>query len=152
MAQGISTVGRYVDLYYPVALQMIVFSSRHANLGILRKDNYSRVVVANPNLVLSANHAEAVNATEFRLLDSKLLVTIIKHATKVSDNDFLSCCHIGCATDNLLRLSLAKVNGCYMKVVAIGMNVASKYLADKETLQASLNCLHFFECAYFQSA
>ena len=117
MTQGIRTVGCNVNLNHPVALQMIVFSSRLTNGSVFGQHDNAIMTCAHANLVLGTNHAKALNATQFRLLDYKFLVAIIEHAAQVGNYNLLTCSHIRCTANNLLRFCLAKVNGCYMQVV-----------------------------------
>ena len=99
--QCVGTVGGDVHLYQPVALQVIVFSGRSTHLSVLGQHDDTGMVGADANLVLCANHAAALHATQFRLLDNKFLVAVVEHAAQVGNNHLLSRSHVGRATDNL---------------------------------------------------
>ena len=57
MTQRICTIGRQVNLYHPIALQVVVFCSGLTDFGILRKYDDAIVACAHANLILSANHS-----------------------------------------------------------------------------------------------
>ena len=81
VTQCISTVGSDINLNQPIALKMIILSSRLTYWSILRENNNTSVVCTHTNLILSTNHTKALHSTEFASLDSKTLVTIVKYTT-----------------------------------------------------------------------
>ena len=110
MAESISTVGCNINLYYPVAFKMIVFGSRHSDLSILRQYDDAIVRGANTDFVFGTNHAKTLYATKLRFFDYEFLVTIIEHAAKVGNDNFLTSSNIRSATNNLLWFALAEVD------------------------------------------
>ena len=71
----------------------------HSGIIVLPDDAVVRGTDA--NLVLGTNHAQRLDATQLRLLDDKLLVTIIEHTTQICHNDLLSCSYIRSTTHYL---------------------------------------------------
>ena len=75
------------------------------------------MVVADTDFVLSTNHAQRLYTTQLRLLNHELLVAVIEHTAQIGHNHLLASSHIRCTTHNLLRLTFAQVNRCYMQMV-----------------------------------
>ena len=124
---------------------MIVFRSGSPHHGIVRQDNDAVVRRTHANLILGTNHAKTVNSAELGFLDDKFLVAIIEHAAKVGNDDFLPLSHIGRTTDNLLGLAFAMVNCRDMKMITVGMSLASKHLSHEQALQTSTDRLDLFQ-------
>ena len=101
VTQTISTICRDVNLDEPITLQMIILCSGCTNHCILRQYDNTRMVIANADLILCTDHTVRLYTTEFRLLDEKLLVAIVKHATQISHNHLLTCSYIRRTTHNL---------------------------------------------------
>ena len=117
MGKGISTIGGDVDFDHPVALQMIILSSRCTYYSVIREYDDAIVRSSDANLVLGTNHAQRLNAAQLGLLDDKLLVAIVEHTAQVSHYDLLACCHVRCSTDYLLRLTFTQVHCCDVQVI-----------------------------------
>ena len=131
---------------------MEILRCRRTHHGLLGENHDTGVIGAHANLILGADHAKAFYATELRFLDDKFLVAIIEHAAQVGHNDLLASSHIGCATHDLLGLALAKVYGCDMQMIAIGMGLTSENFTHEETLQSSFDGLHLFERVHLKSS
>ena len=145
MRKTVGTVGGDVDLYEPVALQVVILSSRLTDRSILGQDDNTSMAGANANLVLGTDHTAGLNTTQFRLLDDKLLVAVVEDTAKVGYNHLLSGSYVGCTADNLARFALTQVNSRHMQVVAVGMSLARQYLTHIETFQTTLDTLHLFQ-------
>ena len=152
MAESVGAVGRDVDLNDPVALQVVIVGCGLSHGGVVGEHNDAVVAGAHANLVFGADHAEALDAAQFRFLDDKLLVAVIEHAAQVGHDNLLSCCHVGCSTNDLLRFALAEVYCCDVQVVAVGMHLTGKHLAYIQSLQTAFHGLYFFQCVYFETA
>ena len=101
VTQGISTVSRDVNLYEPVALQVVIFSGWSTHDSILWQNDDTSMRGAHTNLILCTNHSTGVYTAQLGLLDDKLLVAIIEHAAQVGHNDFLTSSNVGRSTDYL---------------------------------------------------
>ena len=101
VTQGISTVGGDIDINHPITFKMVVFSGWRAYDSIVGEYDDTAVVIAYADLVFSANHAEGVDASQAALLDDELLVAIVKHATEVGNNHFLTSGYIRRSADDL---------------------------------------------------
>ena len=64
MAQGISTVGRNVDLNQPVALEMKIFGSGLPNRCIVGQHNDTIMAAAHTYFVFGTDHAAAFHSAE----------------------------------------------------------------------------------------
>ena len=142
--QRIRAVGGNVNLYHPVAFQMIVFSRRLTHRSVFRQYDDTVVRGTHTDFVFCANHTQRLNAAQLRFLDLELLVAVIEHTTQIGNDHLLTSCHIGSATHNLLWFALTQVNGCHMQVVAVGMCLTGEHLAHIQSFQSSFNCLYFF--------
>ena len=101
VTQSVSTVSGDVNLDKPVALQIVVLSSRSSYYCILRQNNDTIVTCAHANLVFSADHTVTLYTAELRLLDYKLLITIVEHTAQISNNNLLTCSNVRSTTNNL---------------------------------------------------
>ena len=113
----VRAVGCDVYLDNPVALQVIILGSRLTDGSVLRQHDDAIMSGAHANLVFGTNHTKRLYAAELRLLDRKLAVAVVEHAAQVGNDNLLTSSYVRCAADNLLRLALAEVDGCDMKVV-----------------------------------
>ena len=127
--EGVGTVGGDVHLDEPVALQVIVFSSRCAHLCVVGQYDDAGVVVTDTDFVFGTDHAARLHASEFRLLDDELFVAVVEHATQVGHDDFLSSGHVGSAANYLRWRFAAQIDGSDMQVVAVGMRFTSEHLS-----------------------
>ena len=150
MRKGISTIGRDVNLNHPIALQIVIFGSRCSHHSVIGQHYDSVVAGSHANLVFGTNHSVRLDTTKLCLLDHKLLVSIIEHATQVGHNHLLSGSHIRRSAHNLLGLSLSQVNGGEMKV-GVGNILASEHLAHEQAFQTAFNRLHFLQSVNLQT-
>ena len=150
MAQRIGTVGSDVDLDEPVALEMIVLGCRCSHHGIFRQHDDSCMRSADADFVLSTNHAQALITAQLGALDLEFLVAIVEHTAQIGHNDLLAGGHVRRTTDNLLRLSLAKVDSCQVQM-GFRYVLTGQHLSDKKPLQASLDALHFFNTTHLET-
>ena len=145
VAQRVSSVGGDVDVDHPVAFQMVVFGSRCSDNSVVGQYDDATMVVAHANLVLSTDHTEGVDAAKAAFLDGEFLVTVIQHTAEVGHDHLLSGSHIGRTAYDLLWFTFAKVDGCHMQMVAIGMGLTCKHLTYKQSLQSALDGLNFIQ-------
>ena len=129
--QGIGTVGSDVYLDEPVALQMVILCGRSAYHSVVREHDDARMRAAYANLVLGTNHAQRLHTTQLRLLDYKLLVTVVEHATQIGYNHLLAGCYVGRSALNTLYFfecvdlqasrcqRIAHLLGCQVKVYVL---------------------------------
>ena len=127
--EGVGTVGGDVHLDEPVALQVIVFSSRCAHLCVVGQYDDAGVVVTDTDFVFGTDHAARLHASEFRFLDDELFVAVVEHATQIGHDDFLSSGHVGSAANYLRWRFAAQVDGSDMQVVAVGMRFTGEHLS-----------------------
>ena len=152
VTERISTVGCDINLDEPVALQMVIFSSRLTYRSIFWEYDDAVVRGTYTNLILSTDHTQALYTAEFALLNGKTLVAIVKYAAQISHDNLLTCSNVRSTTDNLLRFALTQVNGCNMEVIAVRMLLACQYFTNIETFQSALDRLNFFQSVNFESA
>ncbi len=145
VTQGISTVGGDVDINHPIAFKMVIFSGWRAYDSIVGEYDDTTVAIAYADFVFSTNHAEGVDATQAAFLDDEFLVAIVKNATEVCYNHFLTSGHIGRAADDLLGLTFAKINSRYMEMVAIGVGLTGQHLSDIQSLEAAFDGLNLIQ-------
>ncbi len=141
MRGAISTVRRNVHLDASVGFDVVIVLSESSDRHIIRKNDNARVVGSDPNLVLGANHAMRGNTAQLRGLDGELLVAIIKDSADCGDNNLLTCSDICSAANNIERLGTTDINFSHVKMIRIGMRLASQNLANDKTLKAALDAL-----------
>ena len=143
MGKGIGTICGDVDFNYPVALQMIILSSRCSYYSVLREYDDAIVRSSDANLVLGTNHAQTLMTTQLSTLDLEFLVAIVEHTAHVGNNHLLTSLHIRGTTDNLLRsFSLAQVDGGEMQM-RVGDVLTRQHLSYEKPFQATFNTLYF---------
>ena len=152
VTERISTVGCDIDLDEPVALQVIILSSRLTYRSIFREYDDAVVRSTYTNLIFSTNHTQTLYTAELALLNGKTLVAVVEHAAQISNDDLLTCSNIRSTTDNLLRFTLAQVNGCNMEVIAVRMRLACQHFTYVKTFQSTLDRLNFLQSVHFESA
>ncbi len=152
MTECIGTVGCDINLDEPVALQVIVLSSRLTHRCILREHDDTIVRSTHANLILSTDHAQALYTAELALLDGKTLVAVVEHTAQVGNDNLLTGSHVRRTADNLLWLALAQVNGCYVEVIAVRMRLACQHFTYVKTFQSTLDRLYFLQSVHFESA
>ncbi len=106
---------------------------------------------ADADFVFGANHAEALDATDFAFLDFEFLVAVIEGCADGGDHDGLTSGHVGRAAYNLGGLPVAQVNGGDVKMVRVGVFHAGEHFADYEAAQAAANRFHALDCAGFEA-
>ena len=151
MAASVCSVGCDIDFNQPIALNVIVFDCRCADLSFLGKYDNAAVVIADANLVLSTKHAEALHTTQFAALDGEALIAVIELGANNGSNHLLTGCHVWSTTDNLQGLTLTYVYGANMHVVAVWMRLASQHFSHIETLQTTFDGLHFFHTIHLET-
>ena len=158
VAASISTVWSDIHLNQIVALQLIVFSSRRTHDSILRQHDDTIMTFTNADFILSTNHAQRLDATQFATLDSKLLVAIIQLRTHDSHDNLLSGSHIGSTTNYLQRtglrtrrIPLPYLHRTHVHMVAVGVSLASHHLPYPQSFQSTLDSLHLLDTAHLQS-
>ena len=140
----ISTIGGDVDFDHPVALQMIIFSSRCSHHSVVGQHDDAIVRSSDANLVLGTNHAQALMTTQLSTLDLEFLVAIVEHTAHVGNNHLLTSLHIRSTADNLLgSFSLAQIDGGEMQM-RVGDVLARQHLSYEKPFQATFNTLYFF--------
>ena len=144
-------VGRNIDLYHEVALQTEVFGSRSSYHSRFGQHDDAIVAGTHTNLVFSTNHAVRLDASQFALLDDKLLVAVVEFAAQLSHNHFLTSSDIGGTADNLLHHTVAFIHGRHVHVVAVRVRLTGQHLTHNKTLQTTLDALHLFHCFDFQT-
>ena len=140
-----------VHLNHIIVLYAVVVARRGAHRHVVGQHDDAAVVGAHANLVLGANHATRLNATDFRLLDGKLLVAIVEFGAHSGNNHLLTGSHVGRAAHNLGGLAVAKVNSGDVQVVAVGMFNAGEHLANHKALQTALDSFNFFYAVGFEA-
>ena len=152
VAECIGTVGCDINLDEPVALQVIVLGSRLTYRCILREHDDTVVRCTHANFILSTDHTQALYTAELALLDGKTLVAIVEHAAQVGNDYLLTGSYVRRTADNLLWLTLAQVNGCYVEVIAVRMRLACQHFTYVKTFQSTLDRLYFLQSVHFESA
>ena len=152
VTECIGTVGSDINLDEPVALQVIVLGSRLTHWSILREHDDTIVSSAHANLILSTDHTQALYTAELALLDGKTLVAVVEHAAQVGNDYLLTGSYVRRTADNLLWLTLAQVNGCYVEVIAVRMRLACQHFTYVKTFQSTLDRLYFLQSVHFESA
>ena len=152
MTECIGTVGSDINLDEPVALQVIVLSSRLTHRCILWEHDDTVVRCTHANLILSTDHTQALYTAELALLDGKTLVAVVEHAAQVGNDYLLTGSYVRRTADNLLWLALAQVNGCYVEVIAVRMRLACQHFTYVKTFQSTLDRLYFLQSVHFESA
>ena len=104
---SVGTVRSDVHFEHIVALNVIIILGQCAWNYILRKYDDTVMAGAYTDFVFCTNHSVRLYATQFRLLDCKALVAIIKFSAKSSNYHLLSGCHISGSTNNLHGFAFA---------------------------------------------
>ena len=129
--QCIGAVGGDINLYEPVALQVVILGSRCSHHCIVGQHDDTVVRRAHSYFVLSTYHAERLHTAQLRLLYLELLVAVVEHTPQVGNDNLLSGSHIWCAADNLAWCLASQVNGSHVQVVGVGMSLTGEHLTDK---------------------
>ena len=151
MRSGIHTVRRDIDFQHIIALHIIIFFGRSTDYRIGRQYDYTCMICSNTDFIFSTNHTVRFNATDFRALDRKALITIIQFSTVYSNNHFLSGSYIRRTTNNLQGFRAANIHGCNVQVIGIRMFFASKNFTDDKSFQSTFDGLNFFYPSGFQT-
>ena len=77
VGEGVGAIGRDVDVYHPVAVEVVVFSRWRAHDRLFGQHDDAIVVGAHANLVFSAYHAERVDTAQAAFLYHELFVAIV---------------------------------------------------------------------------
>ena len=151
MRSGIHTVRRDINFQHIIALHIIIFFGRSTDYRIGRQYDYTCMICSNTDFIFSTNHTVRFNATDFRALDRKALITIIQFSTVYSNNHFLSGSYIRRTTNNLQGFRAANIHGCNVQVIGIRMFFASKNFTDDKSFQSTFDGLNFFYPSGFQT-
>ena len=148
---AIDAVRREVNLNHIIVVDAVVVARRGAHRHVVGQHDDAAVVGAHANLVLGANHATRLNATDFRLLDGKLFVAIVEFGAHSGNNHLLTGSHVRSTAHNLGGFAVAKVYSGDVQVVAVGVFNASEHLANHKTLQSALDSFNFFYAVGFEA-
>ena len=94
----VHAIGRNLVLNDGLGLDMKIILSRHTHGGVFRKDLDAFVALAYSQLVLCADHPEALHSANLRFLNLKVTREDSAHLSK---QNLLSCSYIRCATHYL---------------------------------------------------
>ena len=109
--RSIDAVRREVYFDNVFVFDIIIFASGSAGHSRFGEHDDAVVRRADADFVFCANHTERFHAADFRLLDGKFVVAVVKLCADGSHNDVLSGSHVRRSADNLRRLAVAKVDG-----------------------------------------
>ena len=151
MRSSIAVVRSDVNLYYEVALQSVVFCSRSAYYSISREHDDAIMACTDTDFILCTNHAVALYATKFALLDSETLIAVIEFATQLSHNHLLTGSYIWSTAHYLLHHSIAFIHCSDMHVVTIRMRFTSEHFAHYKAFKTTLYRLYFFYSLNFET-
>ncbi len=147
----VNTVGSKVHFENIIVLDIEIFGCGSAGRNFAVDYNNAIVTCANAYFVLGANHAERLHATYFGFLDGEFLLIVVELCSDSRHHHSLSGSYIGRATYNLSRLSIAKVAGCDMQMVAVGMLYTGKHFTYDKTSQAALYSFDALDRSCFEA-
>lgn len=145
MRSAVDTVGSQADFIHGVALEIQSDAGRGAGHGGIVEHHYTRVVLTDAEFILGADHSEAFNSADLRLLELELLaLEIDQFRTDSCQKHLLTGSHIGSAADYLQRLTAAHVKLGDVQMVGIGVRHALQHVGDNYALKPSGNLFYGF--------
>ena len=133
---SIDTVRRDIDLEDVVGADTEVLSSRRPRLRRSRiEEDDPAIVVPDTDLYLTAEHTEALDATDLALLDGEGFVTRGEDGTDGSDDDRLTSGYIGRTTDDLQGCLGTYIYCRDVEVIGVLMHIAGQHVTDDKALE-----------------
>ena len=154
VARRVDAVGRQVHFDHVVVLDVVEFGGGVPDEGLGLRAEHDDAVVrgADADFILGADHAERLDAADFRFLDFEFLVAVVEGSADGGHYDGLPGGHVGRAADNLYgSFGEAEVYGGDVEMVAVGMLDAGEDLADDDAAKAAADALHEFHAARFKA-
>ena len=151
MRSSVHTVRSDIHFQHVVALYIIILLGRSSYNCISRQYDNTGMVCPDTDLVFRTDHSVRLDAADLRPFDRKDFVTVIEFRTVHSDNHFLACCDIRCATNDLQRCFTAYIYCSNMQVIWIRVFHTGQDFTDNQSFQATFDSLNFFYSPGFQT-
>ena len=153
MGGSVHPVGCQPYRKHSIRTQMQIFPGGSTYDGLGLKYHNTVMRCAYTQLVLRADHSEGLGSADLGFLDlDPGSVGCGQTGSDCSQQDFLTCRHIGCAAHYLQQFSVLRgTDFGDMEMIRVGMRSALHHLCYNNTLQTAWDILYSIDFLYFQT-
>ena len=131
-----------------LALQSKIFLCRSSYHRVLRQHHNAVVTASYAELVLRANHSEALDSADLGLFDFEFAR---KDCPQSGEEHLLTSGDVGRTADDLKRFGASVIDLGNVQVVAVGMHLALQHLCDHNPGKAAGNGFAFLNTVNFNA-